>query len=226
MTLIAQQPKGRCVCGLEPRSRSVGRCFVEKSVRQLVPPICWDFLADWGGGGGWLFDSLYTGGEVLEKPISGFAAPPYRSLPLRAVACSSAPTRRGSLNLPPRCALTSNYRPTTAAPPPPPPCPSNALSNELFRWVRMFFGPYQLGTGFGYCTACPTNSAVRTVFLEAFIVRCTRGAMGWEDPRSVSTTCQAGGQTGPMHRWPVLLAAPHWTRSHTNLHRPSPRPPQ
>jgi hypothetical protein len=34
--LIAQQPKGRCVWALEPRSRSVGNCFVEKSVRRFV----------------------------------------------------------------------------------------------------------------------------------------------------------------------------------------------
>ena len=51
MTLIGEQPKGRCVWGLEPRSRSVGTCFVEKSVRRFVPLICWDFLADGGGGG-------------------------------------------------------------------------------------------------------------------------------------------------------------------------------
>ena len=57
MTLTAQQPKGRCVWGLEQRSRSVESCFVEKSVRRFVPPICWDFLADCvcvGGGGGLL----------------------------------------------------------------------------------------------------------------------------------------------------------------------------
>ena len=52
MTLIAQQPKGRCVWGLESRSRSVGSCFVEKSVRRFVPLICWGFLAALVGGGG------------------------------------------------------------------------------------------------------------------------------------------------------------------------------
>ena len=50
VTLMAQQPKGRCVWGLKPRSRSVGSCFVEKSVRRFVPPIRWDFLAPLAGG--------------------------------------------------------------------------------------------------------------------------------------------------------------------------------
>ena len=64
-------------------------------------------------------------GEVPGRLISGFAAPPDRSLPLHAAA-----VRRpggggggGGLHLPPRCALPSNHRPTTAALPPPPPPP-------------------------------------------------------------------------------------------------------
>ena len=42
---------GRCVWGLGLRSRALGTCFAEKSVRRFVPPICWDFFADFGGGG-------------------------------------------------------------------------------------------------------------------------------------------------------------------------------
>ena len=42
----------------------------------------------------------------------------------------------------------------------------------------------------------------------------------------VSNTCQARGQTDPMRRWPVSRAAPRWTRSDSNHHRPSPRPAQ
>ena len=52
VTLTAQQPKGRCVWCLEPRSRSLGSCFAEKLVRQFVPPISWDFFTDLGRGGG------------------------------------------------------------------------------------------------------------------------------------------------------------------------------
>ena len=54
LTLIAQQPKGRCVWGLEPRSRSVGRCFVEKSADWFRRFVGISLLI--GGGGGWLFD--------------------------------------------------------------------------------------------------------------------------------------------------------------------------
>ena len=63
MTLTTQQPKGRHVLGLGPRSRSLGSCFAEKVVRRFVLPICWDFFAVWGGGGG---------GVAMELPLCQF----------------------------------------------------------------------------------------------------------------------------------------------------------
>ena len=50
MTPTTEQPNGRCVWGLRLRSRALGSCFAEKLVRRFVPPICWDFFADLGGG--------------------------------------------------------------------------------------------------------------------------------------------------------------------------------
>ena len=40
VTLTVQQPKGRCVWGLRPRSRSLGGCFAENHAENLlkVPP--------------------------------------------------------------------------------------------------------------------------------------------------------------------------------------------
>ena len=42
MTPTTEQPKGRCIWGLGLRSRALGTCLAV---------ICWDFFADWGGGG-------------------------------------------------------------------------------------------------------------------------------------------------------------------------------
>ena len=52
MILTTQQPKGRCVWGLGPRSRLLGSCFAEKSVRRNVLLNCWDFFTETGGRGG------------------------------------------------------------------------------------------------------------------------------------------------------------------------------
>ena len=38
------------VAGSQRPSRALGTCFAEKLVRRFVPPICWDFFANLGGG--------------------------------------------------------------------------------------------------------------------------------------------------------------------------------
>ena len=73
MTPTTEQPNGRCVWGLRLRSRALGSCFAEKLVRRFVPPICWDFFADLGGG--WL---LPDPSEIHGLPLS--PAPPSKGL--------------------------------------------------------------------------------------------------------------------------------------------------
>ena len=62
---------------------------------------------------------------------------------------------------------------------PPRPCLTNALSNEHFRSDRNFLDPSIEVPGLvteliTYRTTCPTNTLVRTVFPEEFVVRWTR----------------------------------------------------
>ena len=50
--------------GLGPRSRSLGGCFAGNLVRPFVPPICWDYFANFGGGGGLMAVLLHPSASV------------------------------------------------------------------------------------------------------------------------------------------------------------------